>query len=64
MSEHPFNDKSMVITEPAVLSAWLLGLSSNPYPSNMKRMLNKIYSTDSCRVFLKFAEIEQVNERL
>ena len=59
MSEHPFNDKSMVITEPAVL-----GLSSNPYPSNMKRMLNKIYSIDSCRVFLKFAEIEQVNERL
>ena len=31
----------MVVTEPAVASAWLLGLGSKLYPSNMPRMLNK-----------------------
>ena len=39
--EHPFIDKPMVITEPAVPSAQLLGLDSKLYPSNMQRMLNK-----------------------
>ena len=39
--EHPFIDKPMVITEPAVPSARLLGLGSRLYPSNMQRMLNK-----------------------
>ena len=31
----------MVTIEPAVASAWLLGLSSKLYASNMLRMLNK-----------------------
>ena len=39
--EHPFIDKPIVITEPAVPSAQLLGLGSKLYPSNMQRMLNK-----------------------
>ena len=39
--EHPFIDKPMVITEPAVPSARALGLGSRLYPSNMQRMLNK-----------------------
>ena len=37
----PFIDKLMVITESAVASTQLLGLSSKLYPSNMQRMLNK-----------------------
>ena len=43
-SEHPFIDKPMVVSEPAVASAWLLGLGSKLYPSNMPRMLNTLYS--------------------
>ena len=39
--EHPFIDKPIIITEPAVQSAWLLGLGSRLYPSNMQRVLNK-----------------------
>ena len=39
--EHLFIDKPMVITEPNVLSAPLLGLGSKLYPSNVQRMLNK-----------------------
>ena len=39
--EHPFIDKPMIITEPAVPSAQLLGLGSRQYPSNMQRMLKK-----------------------
>ena len=39
--KHPFIDKSMVITEPTVASAWLLGLGSKLYPSNMLNMLNR-----------------------
>ena len=39
--EHPFIDKPIVITEPAVQSAWLLGMGSRLYPSNMQRVLNK-----------------------
>ena len=31
----------MIIIEPAVASAWLLGLGSKLYPSNMLDMLNK-----------------------
>ena len=38
---HPFIDKPMVITEPVVPSARLLGLGSRLCPSNMQRMLNK-----------------------
>ena len=41
MCEHPFIDKSMVITEPTVPSAWLLGLDSKLYPSNKQHMFNK-----------------------
>ena len=32
--EHPFIDKQIVITEPTVPSAWLLGVGSSLYPSN------------------------------
>ena len=39
--EHRFIDKPMVATEPALASAWLLGLDSKLYPSNIPRMLNK-----------------------
>ena len=39
--EHPFIDKSLSITEPAVPSARLLGLGTKLYPSSMQRMLNK-----------------------
>ena len=39
--ENPLIDKPMVIKEPAVASAWLLGLGSKLYPSNMLRMLSK-----------------------
>ena len=33
--------KPVAITEPTVSSAWLLGLGSKLFPSNMQRMLNK-----------------------
>ena len=39
--EHLFIDKPMVITEPAVASARLLGLGSKLYPSNIQGMLKK-----------------------
>ena len=39
--EHSFIDKPMVITEPAVASTELLGLSSKLRPSDRSRMLNK-----------------------
>ena len=39
--KHPFIDKPMAITEPAVASARLLGLGSKLHPRNMPRMLNK-----------------------
>ena len=39
--KHPFVDKPMVITEPTVASARLLGLGSRLYPSSILRMLNK-----------------------
>ena len=39
--EHLFIDKPMVITEPAVASTGLLGLSSKLRPSDRSRMLNK-----------------------
>ena len=39
--EHPFIDKPMVVTEPAVASAWLIGLGSKLYPSNIPCMLDK-----------------------
>ena len=39
--ERPFIDEPMVITEPAVPSARVVGLGSKLYPSNMQRMLNK-----------------------
>ena len=34
----------MIITEPAVPTARLLGLGSKLYPSNMQHMLNKDFS--------------------
>ena len=39
--KHPFIDKPMVITEPTVASAWLLGSGLNLHPSNKPCMLNK-----------------------
>ena len=39
--EHPFIDKPMAITEPAVASSRLLGLGSKLHPRNMPCMLNK-----------------------
>ena len=39
--EHPLTDKPMVIAEPTVPSARLVGLGLRPYPNNMPRMLNK-----------------------
>ena len=39
--EHRFVNKPMVIAEPTVPSARLLGLGSRLYPSNMPRMPNK-----------------------
>ena len=33
--------RPVAITEPTVPSAWLLGLGSKLFPSNMQRMLNK-----------------------
>ena len=38
---HLFIDKLMVITKPAVASAWLLELGSKQYAYNMQCMLNK-----------------------
>ena len=52
-------DKPMVIKEPAVASAWLLGLGSKLYPSNMSRMLSAKILLDSCRV--EYANIEHVS---
>jgi len=56
--EHPFIDKPMVITEPAVPSTQLLGLGSKLYPSNMLCMLNK----DLTR-FMQYDKMEQAIER-
>ena len=41
MCGHPFIEKLMFITEPAVLSARILDLGLKLYPSNMPRMPNK-----------------------
>ena len=56
--EHPFIDKPMVTTEPAVPSTQLLGLGSKLYPSNILCMLNK----DLTR-FMQYDKIEQPIER-
>ena len=48
----------MVITDPAVPSARLLGLGSKLYPSNMQRMLNK----DLTR--FKQSHFQKVTQRL
>ena len=50
-----FNDKSMVITEPAVLSAWLLCLESKLQQAT--HVQQRSYLTDSCTVFLEYAKI-------
>ena len=39
--KHPFVDKPMVITEPAIASARLLSLGSKLYPTSILRMPNK-----------------------
>ena len=57
--EHLFIDKPMVVTEPTVPSARLLGLDSKMYPSNMKRVLNKDLSRFSIHaVFFGYSKIE------
>ena len=50
-----FNDKSMVITEPAVLSAWVLCLESKLQQAAHAQQ--RSYLTDSCTVFLEYAKI-------
>ena len=51
--EHPFIDKPIAITEPAVPQ--LLGLGSKLYPSNMQFMLNK----DLTRFKQSFSRVHQ-----
>ena len=60
--EHPFIDKLMFITEPAVARTPPLRLGSKPYPGNIPRMLNRAltrFILDSCGVFLEYAKIKQ-----
>ena len=47
--------KLLVITEPAVLSAWLLGLDWKLYPSNMQHSIHA--------VFLQYTNIDRASER-
>ena len=47
--EHPFIDKTMFITEPAVPRARILGLVSRLFSSNMLRKLNKDLTRFSSR---------------
>ena len=47
--------KLLVITEPAVLSAWLLGLDWKLYPSNMQHSIHA--------VFLEYTNIDRASER-
>jgi len=61
--EHPVIDKPMVITEPAVVSARLLGLGWKLYPSNMPGKLNEDI-TGFMQSFVSRAKIEQAKERL
>ena len=60
---HQFIDKPIIIIEPAVPSALLLGLGLKLYPSNMQGMLNKDV-IDSCRIFLKKGSAGEVIQRL
>ena len=53
--EHPFIDKLMVTTEPAVPSARLLGLGFELYSRNMPRMLNK----DLTRIMQSLSRVQQ-----
>ena len=60
--EHPFIDKLMFITEPAVARTPPLRLGSKLYPGNIPRMLNRAltrFILDSCGVFLEYAKIKQ-----
>ena len=60
--EHPFIDKLMFITEPAVARTPPLRLGSKLYPGNIPRMLNRAlirFIFDSCGVFLEYAKIKQ-----
>ena len=47
--------KLLVITEPAVLSAWLLGLDWKLYPSNMQHSIHA--------VFLEYTNTDRASER-
>ena len=57
---HPFIDKPMVITEPTVASARLLGLGSTIYHDKATSCAcsTKIL-IKSCRVFLEFAKLSK-----
>ena len=58
------NKKCMVITEPGVPSARLLGLGSKAgIPATCSANSTKIF-LDLCRVVLMYAKMEQVKERL
>ena len=61
--EHPVIDIPMVITEPAVVSARLLGLGWKLYFGNMPRMLSEDI-TRFMQSFVSRAKIEQAKERL
>ena len=56
--EHPFFVKRVVMTEPAVPSVRILGLSLKLYPSNKQRMLNNIllYSWGRVRTLLSSSD--------
>ena len=63
--EHPFIDKLMFITGPAVARTPPVRLGSKLYPGNIPRMLNRAltrFILDSCGVFLEYAKIKQAKE--
>ena len=57
MCGHPFIEKTMFITEPAVLSARILGLGSNCLQATCHACPRDILF-DSCRVFVEHAKTE------
>ena len=62
--EHPVIGKPLVIsTQPAVASARVLGLGWSYILATCRACSRKIL-IDSCRVFLEYAKIKQVEEKL
>ena len=48
----------MVITEPSIASAWLLGLGSKLYPINMSHILKKVLTQ-----FMQSLSLEKSSKR-